>query len=61
MVSLTVDDMTLIPEIIKLMSPLKITTTLLSEERNHTISRIAPVQAKVQWHFQPDVGDPLVR
>lgn len=33
MASLTEDDMTLIPEIIKLMSPLKVATTLLSEEK----------------------------
>lgn len=54
MVSLMVDEISLILEMIKLMSPLKVTTTLLSEERNHTIS--TAIQAKLQWHFQPDVG-----
>lgn len=60
MVSLTEDDMTLILEVIKLMSPLKVATTLLSEEKNPTISMIAPIQAKLQRHFQPDESDLLV-
>jgi len=34
MASLTENDMTLIQEIIKLKSPLKVATTLLSEEKN---------------------------
>lgn len=33
MASLTEEDMTLIQEVIKLMSPLKVVTTLLSEEK----------------------------
>ncbi|CAM4722270.1 unnamed protein product [Leuciscus chuanchicus] len=57
MASLTEDDMTLIPEIIKLMSPLKVATTLLSEEKNPTISIISPIQAKLQRQFQPDESD----
>ncbi|KAK0133978.1 Zinc finger BED domain-containing protein 1 [Merluccius polli] len=51
--------MTFIPEVIKLMSPLKVATTLLSEEKNPT-PMIAPIQAKLQRHFQPDESDLLV-
>ena len=55
MASLTEEDMTLIQEVIKLMSPLKVATTLLSEEKEKpTISMISPIQAKLQRHFQPD-------
>lgn len=54
MASLTEEDMILIQEVIKLMSPLKVASTLLSEEENPTISMISPVQAKLQRHFQPD-------
>ncbi|XP_077085839.1 E3 SUMO-protein ligase ZBED1 [Siphateles boraxobius] len=57
MASLTEDDMTLIPEIIKLMSPLKVATTLLSEEKNPTISIISPIQARLQRQFQSDESD----
>ena len=57
--SLTEEDMTLIPEVIKLMSPLKVATTLLSEEKHPTISMISPIQAKLQKHFQPDESDLL--
>lgn len=36
---LTEDDMAMIPEVIKLMSPLEVATTLLSEEKNpHTVN-----------------------
>ena len=52
--------MTLIPEVIKLMSPLKVATTLLSEEKTPTISMISPIQAKLQKHFQPDESDLLI-
>lgn len=40
MVSLTEDDITLIPEVIKLMSPLKVATILLSEgkKKSHHLS-----------------------
>lgn len=58
--SLTEEDMTLIPEVIKLMSPLKVAATLLSEEKKPTISMISPIQAKLQKHFQPDESDLLV-
>lgn len=60
MVSLTEDDMTLIPEVNKLMSPLKVATTLLSEEKKPTLSIISPIQAKLQKHFQPDESDLLI-
>lgn len=46
--SMTEEDMTLIEEVIKLMSPLKVATTLLSEEKQPTISMISPIQAKLQ-------------
>ncbi|RXN27606.1 zinc finger BED domain-containing 1-like protein [Labeo rohita] len=57
MASMTEEDMTLIQEVIKLMSPLKVATTLLSEEKNPTISMISPIPAKLQKHFQPDESD----
>ncbi|KAI4789926.1 hypothetical protein KUCAC02_034943, partial [Chaenocephalus aceratus] len=53
MASLTEDGMTLMPEVITLMSPLKVATTLLSEE-NPTISMISPIQTTLQRQFQPD-------
>lgn len=53
MARLSEDDMALIQEVIKLMTPLKVATTLLSEEKNPTITMIAPLQAKLQKHFQP--------
>lgn len=57
MASLTEEDMILIPEVIKLMFPLKVATTLLSEEKKPTISMISPIQAKLQRHFQPYESD----
>lgn len=51
------DDMRLIQEIIKLMSPVKVATTLLSEEKSPTISMIAPIQAKLHKHFSEDNTD----
>lgn len=51
---LTEDDMTLIHEVIKLLSPLKVAATLLSEENPPTISMIAPIQAKLQKRFSDD-------
>lgn len=59
LVTFTEDDMILIPEIIKLMSPLKVATTLLSEEKNPTLSMISPIQAKLKRHFHPDGNDLL--
>lgn len=56
MASLTEEDMAIIQDVIKLMSPLKVATTLLSEE-NLTISMISPIQAKLKSHFQPDDSD----
>lgn len=56
-VTLTEDDMILIPEIIKLMTPLKTATTLLSEEKNPTLSMISQIQAKLKKHFQPQERD----
>ncbi|KAE8281731.1 hypothetical protein D5F01_LYC20731 [Larimichthys crocea] len=47
----------LIQEIIKLMSPVKVATTLLSEEKSPTISMIAPIQAKLHKHFSEDNTD----
>lgn len=51
--------MALIPEVIKLMSPLKVATTLLSEEKKPTLSMISPIQTKLLKHFQPEESDPL--
>lgn len=59
LVTLTEEDMVLIPEITKLMTPLKVATTLLSEEKNPTLSMISPIQAKLKKHFQPVDGDLL--
>ncbi|XP_034148492.1 zinc finger BED domain-containing protein 4-like [Esox lucius] len=48
-------------DVIKLMSPLKVSTTLLSEEKNPTISMISPIQAKLKRHFQPDdIDQPVI-
>lgn len=59
MASLTEEDMTIIQDAIKLISPLKVATTLLSEKKQqqqqkNTISMISPIQAKLKRHFQPD-------
>lgn len=56
---LTEDDMAMIPEVIKLMFPLEVATTLLSEEKKTTLSMIPPIQAKLLKHFQPEESDPL--
>lgn len=56
---LTEDDMAMIPDVIKLMSPLEVATTLLSEEKKPTLSMISPIQAKLLKHFQPEESDPL--
>lgn len=55
--SLTEEDMTLIPEIIKLMTPLKTATKCLSEEKTPTISIIAPTLARLRADFEPDDSD----
>lgn len=60
MASLTEEDMAIIQDVIKLMSPLKVATTLLSEEKNPTISMISPIQAKLKRHFQPDDSDLVI-
>ncbi|KAK7939206.1 hypothetical protein WMY93_002532 [Mugilogobius chulae] len=57
MVTFTENDMVIIPEIIKLKTPLKVATTLLSEEKNPTISMIPPIQAKLKKHFLPLESD----
>ncbi|KAM9751080.1 E3 SUMO-protein ligase ZBED1-like [Menidia menidia] len=57
LIAVNEDDMTLIQEIIKLMSPVKVATTLLSEEKSPTISMIAPIQAKLHKHFSEDNTD----
>lgn len=57
MARLSEDDMALIQEVIKLMTPLKVATTLPSEEENPTITMIAPLQTKLQKHSQPKEGD----
>lgn len=43
-----------------MMSPLKMATTPLSEDKKNTISLVAPIKAKLQRHSQPDVRDLLV-
>lgn len=58
--SLTEEDITLMPEVIKLLTPLKTATKCLSEETSPTISIIAPTLAKLQEHFDPDDSDLLV-
>ncbi|XP_049925778.1 zinc finger BED domain-containing protein 4-like [Epinephelus moara] len=57
MARLSEDDMALIQEVVKLMTPLKVATTLLSEEKNPTITMISPLQAKLQKHFQAKESD----
>ncbi|KAI4799292.1 hypothetical protein KUCAC02_017027 [Chaenocephalus aceratus] len=42
------------------MSPLKVATTLPSEENNPTISMISPIQTKPRRHFQSDESGHLV-
>ncbi len=54
---LTEEDMTLIPKVIKLMTPLKTVTKCLNEEKTPTISIIAPTLAKLQEDFEPDDSD----
>ncbi|KAL6491014.1 hypothetical protein MHYP_G00013590 [Metynnis hypsauchen] len=54
---LTEEDITLMPEIIKLLTPLKTATKCLSEEKTPTISIIAPTLAKLLEHFDPDDSD----
>ena len=51
------DDMAPIQKVVKLMTPLKVSTTLLSEEKNPTITMISPLQAKLQKHFQAKETD----
>lgn len=58
--SLTEEDITLMPEVIKLLTPLKTATKCLSEETSPTISIIAPTLAKLQGHFDPVDSDLLV-
>ena len=48
------------PEVIKLLTPLKTATKCLNEEKNLTISIIVPTPAKLQEHFDPDDSDLLV-
>ena len=57
LIAVNEDDMTLIQEIIKLMSPVKVATTLLSEEKSPTISMITPIQAKLHKHFSEENTD----
>lgn len=57
MARLSEDDMALIQEVVKLMTPLKVATILLSEEKNPTITMISPLQAKLQKHFQAKESD----
>lgn len=57
MARLSEDDMALIQEVVKLMTPLKVATILLSEEKNPTITMISPLQAKLQKHFQAKKSD----
>ena len=58
--SLTEEEALLLPEIIKLMTPLKVSTKLLSEEKTPTLSIIAPMLAKLRKDFEPDDNDPPV-
>lgn len=57
--SLTEEDMTLILEIIQLITPLKTATKCLSEEKTPTIHIIAPTLAKLRGNFEPDDKDLL--
>ena len=57
MARLSEEDMALIQEVVKLMTPLKVATTLLSEEKNPTITMISPLQMKLQKHFQAKESD----
>lgn len=45
-------------DIVKLMAPVKVMTTVLCEEEQPTISMIAPLKAKLENHFQPSDEDP---
>ena len=55
--SLTDDEMKSIPDIIKLMSPLKLATKLLSEEKTPTLSIVAPLLAKLRSAFGQKPND----
>lgn len=50
-------DLTLMPEIIKLLIPLQIATKCLSEEKRPTISITAPTLATLTRHFKPEDND----
>ena len=48
-------------DIVKLMAPVKVMTTVMCEEEQPTISMIAPLKAKLENHFQPSDDDtPLI-
>uniref|UniRef100_A0A8C4GH43 Zinc finger BED domain-containing protein 1 n=1 Tax=Dicentrarchus labrax TaxID=13489 RepID=A0A8C4GH43_DICLA len=55
--SITDEELTLLPEIIKLMTPLKVATECLSGEKTPTISIIAPTLAKLREDFEPNDSD----
>ncbi len=47
-------------DIVKLMAPVKVVTTVMCEEKQPTISMIAPLKAKLENHFQPSDATPLI-
>lgn len=54
------EELILLPEIIKLMTPLKVATKCFSGEKTPTISIIAPTLAKLREDFEPDDSDLVI-
>jgi len=55
-------DITNAEDVVKVLAPLKIATTVMCEEQQPTLSVIAPLQAKMLQHFEEDEDDsPIVR
>ncbi|XP_077386781.1 E3 SUMO-protein ligase ZBED1-like [Festucalex cinctus] len=55
--ALSDNEIKVIPEIVKLMSPLKLATKLLSEEKTPTLSIVSPLLAKLRSEFGENHSD----
>lgn len=55
--TLSVTDISNDEDIVKVMAPIKIASTMMCEENQPTVSVIAPLQAKLLKHFEPCEDD----
>ncbi|KAJ8369423.1 hypothetical protein SKAU_G00094510 [Synaphobranchus kaupii] len=58
--TLNENDICNVEDIVKVMTPVKVVTTIMCEDEQPTISMISPLKAKLQKHFEASDDDTAI-